>query len=256
MISYLKFVYPGVLQNIRIAWLPANATSLHQPLDQGIIQNWKVYVRKQLVKFMVNSFDAGKDPTASINVLRVIRWGISAWENDVKPSTIQNCWGRSRVIDWGSAPFNQPRTSRWVESETVLQEITQDIRQMQVMGRIEEAMNIHQFINPPEEAIGDINEDIMNDFVSRYAEQERLAETDEEVEVTPVITVCQAQEACRILRLHEEQQLKGDMGMLRQLRRHERGLFERRQNSQKQSTLSTWVVAGTRGELGVYRGAK
>ena len=60
---------------------------------------------------------------------------------------------------------------------------------MQVMGRIEEAMNIHQFINPPE-ATGDTNEDIMNDIVSRYAEQERLAETDEEVEVTPVITVC------------------------------------------------------------------
>ena len=49
----------------------------------------------------------------------------------------------------------------------------------------------------------------------------------------------QAQEACRILRLHEEQQLNCDMDMLRQLRRHERGLFERRQSSQKQATLST-----------------
>ena len=103
------------------------------------------------------------------------------------------------------------------------------------MGRIEEPMNIHQFINPFEEAIGDTNEDIVNDVVSRYAEQERLAETDEEVDVIPVITVSQAQEACRILRLHEEQQLKGDMDMLRQLRRHERWLFERRQNSQKGS---------------------
>ena len=97
----------------------------------------------------------------------------------------------------------------------------------------------------------------MNDLVSRYTEQERFAKTDKEVEVTPVVTVCQVQETCRNLRLHEEQQLKGDMGILRQLRRHERGLFERRQNSQKKSTLSTWVVAGDKGgELGVYRGAK
>ena len=45
--------------------------------------------------------------------------------------------------------------------------------------------------------------------------------------------------------------------MLRQLRRHERGLFERRQKSQKQATLSTWVFAGDKGgELGVFRGAK
>ena len=63
---------------------------------------------------------------------------------------------------------------------------------MQVMGRIEEPMNIHQFINPPEKAIKDTNEDIINDIVSRYAEQERLAETDEEVEVIPVITMSQA----------------------------------------------------------------
>ena len=28
-------------ENIRIQWLPANATSIFQPLDQGIIQNAK-----------------------------------------------------------------------------------------------------------------------------------------------------------------------------------------------------------------------
>ena len=87
-----------------------------------------------------------------------------------------------------------------VEYSTVLEETKQDIRQMQATGRIEEPMNIHQSINPFEEAIGDTNKDSINDSVSRYAEQERLAETDEEVEVIPVITVRQAQEACRILK--------------------------------------------------------
>ena len=163
--------------------------------------------------------------------------------------------GDQESLIGGSALFNQSRTSEWIKFESVLEEITQDIRQMQVMSRIEEPMNIHQFINPLEKAIKDTNEDIINDIVSRYAEQERLTETDEEVEVIPVITMSQAQEACRILRLHEEQQWKGDMGMLRQLRRHERGLFERRQNSQKQVTLSTWVVARDKGgELGVLGG--
>lgn len=32
--------------NIRIQWLPANSTSLYQPLDQGIIQNLKTHYRK------------------------------------------------------------------------------------------------------------------------------------------------------------------------------------------------------------------
>jgi hypothetical protein len=31
------------LQNTRVIWLPANATSRFQPLDQGIIRTWKAY---------------------------------------------------------------------------------------------------------------------------------------------------------------------------------------------------------------------
>jgi hypothetical protein len=34
------------LTNTKVMWLPQNATSIHQPLDQGIIQNWKSYVKK------------------------------------------------------------------------------------------------------------------------------------------------------------------------------------------------------------------
>ena len=32
------------LTNTKVKWLPPNATSIHQPLDQGIIQNWKAHV--------------------------------------------------------------------------------------------------------------------------------------------------------------------------------------------------------------------
>lgn len=35
----------GGLENVTIKWLPPNATSIHQPLDQGIIKNWKAYCR-------------------------------------------------------------------------------------------------------------------------------------------------------------------------------------------------------------------
>ena len=36
----------GGLQNTKIIWLPNNSTSLHQPLDQGIIKNVKIYYHK------------------------------------------------------------------------------------------------------------------------------------------------------------------------------------------------------------------
>ena len=83
------------LTNTKVMWLPLNATLIHQPLDQGIIQNWKSYVKKQFVMFMAQTFDQGKDLLIEMHVLRAIRWGISAWENDVTPATIQSCWARS-----------------------------------------------------------------------------------------------------------------------------------------------------------------
>jgi hypothetical protein len=67
----------GDLTNVKIIFLPPNTTSYHQPLDQGIIQNWKAYVRKQFVIFMAKTFDDGKDFSKEMHVLRAIRWGIS-----------------------------------------------------------------------------------------------------------------------------------------------------------------------------------
>ena len=80
------------LRYTRVMWLPPNATSLHQPLDQGIIQNWKSYVKRSFVAHIVNTFDTGEDPKKATNVLLVIRWGILAWEDGVRPRTIQNYW--------------------------------------------------------------------------------------------------------------------------------------------------------------------
>jgi hypothetical protein len=48
------------LTNTKVMWLPPNATSIHQPLDQGIIQNWKSYVKRQFVVFMARTSDEGK----------------------------------------------------------------------------------------------------------------------------------------------------------------------------------------------------
>ncbi len=49
------------LTNTKVMWLPPNTAFVHQPLNQGVIQNWKSYVKKQFVTFMADTLDAGKD---------------------------------------------------------------------------------------------------------------------------------------------------------------------------------------------------
>ena len=57
----------------RIEWFPANTTSIYQPLDQGIIQNWKCFVKKELLLFLKDEFDSGRDFTQTHHVLRAVR---------------------------------------------------------------------------------------------------------------------------------------------------------------------------------------
>ena len=46
------------LQNVTILFLPENATSLCQPLDQGIIWTWKAYYQCQWLNFAICEFEA------------------------------------------------------------------------------------------------------------------------------------------------------------------------------------------------------
>ena len=43
--------------NIKVKYFPPNATSVLQPLDQGIIHSFKANYRKELISLMINNFD-------------------------------------------------------------------------------------------------------------------------------------------------------------------------------------------------------
>lgn len=60
------------LQNTTLIWLPPNSTSQYQPLDQGIIAIFKGYWRKRWIRYMIDEFDAGRDPLDIMDVLKAI----------------------------------------------------------------------------------------------------------------------------------------------------------------------------------------
>ncbi|KAI9036640.1 uncharacterized protein KD926_001593 [Aspergillus affinis] len=94
------------LQNTQIFWLPANPTSRYQPLNQGIIQNFKTYYRRYWVNCMLQEYDAGRNPLDTITVLKTIRWTIYCWQEEVSVQTISDCF--EQALSAGSRPYFDP----------------------------------------------------------------------------------------------------------------------------------------------------
>lgn len=84
----------GGLSHIRVFYLPANSTSHSQPLDQGIIANFKAIYRRSWLSFLLEY--GSNNPLEKVTVLHAIRWSIQAW-NDVTSKTITNCWRHSAL---------------------------------------------------------------------------------------------------------------------------------------------------------------
>ncbi|XP_008189708.1 tigger transposable element-derived protein 6-like [Acyrthosiphon pisum] len=80
--------------SIKVEFLPPNTTSQLQPMDQGIIQNFKILYRKEVIRTMVNDIDEGR--SFSINLLQTMRMCYKAWEN-VEKNTIVNCFIKSGI---------------------------------------------------------------------------------------------------------------------------------------------------------------
>ena len=54
-----------------------------QPLDAGIIANWKVKYKKKLLRFVCSRVDGKKNASEvvkSVNVSMAIEWGKEAWD--------------------------------------------------------------------------------------------------------------------------------------------------------------------------------
>ena len=91
----------SMFSNIKLCFLPPNTTSKLQPLDLGIIQNFKVHYRTLLLKYVIAKIDECECATEvikSVNILVAIRWVAQAWAK-VKKETIMKCFRKASVLD-------------------------------------------------------------------------------------------------------------------------------------------------------------
>lgn len=87
--------HPNItLKNVKLIFFPPNMTSVCQPLDQGIIRNFKLFYRKFLVKRLLSSMDDSEcinQLEKSITVFNAVIWITAAWKK-VTSQTINKCF--------------------------------------------------------------------------------------------------------------------------------------------------------------------
>ena len=91
----------GKYSNIKVAFFPPNTTSVLQPLDLGIIKNFKVQYRKLLMRFILAKIDqcsSASEVVKSITILLDTRWIAEAWRN-VSSDTIRKCFRKAGILN-------------------------------------------------------------------------------------------------------------------------------------------------------------
>ena len=110
-----------------MVFLPKNATSRLQPLDAGIIRNFKLKYRKKLLKFVISRINdnvKATDIIQEVDVLKAISWIKSAW-GEVSEETIVNCFKKCGFRK--SQPDVQLTDFAEEEFESLVKELSTDV---------------------------------------------------------------------------------------------------------------------------------
>lgn len=227
--------------NIRIQWLPANATSLYQPLDQGIINNLKHHYKKRWLQYMIQQYEQQINPLQSMNLYFTVRWITQAWSYDVSNETIYCCFRKAKIL-----PQQQPITL----PSAPLPDLSSLYRTVQSVGNMQNAMSLEEFLNPEDEnpvvqeqGPQDVDlEDLIQQHTGQVIEGEEAAAEDEQAIEIEVPSGSEALKAVELLQRYKEHQEAATAGEIQQLVQLERSIRLEISNNQQQLTLESWFT--------------
>ncbi|XP_067872855.1 tigger transposable element-derived protein 3-like [Heterodontus francisci] len=114
-----------ILQNVKLFFLPSNAMTLIQPLNQGIIRNFKALYRRRMLQKLLTVIDENVQPTATVigktvSLLDAVHMMSRAWE-EVKQGTIEYCFHKT-IFSQQSKEFVQMAVEKVAPPETMTDE--------------------------------------------------------------------------------------------------------------------------------------
>lgn len=200
------------LKNTLLLLLPACPETPCVPLE-GIVNIWKMYWKREWLRYITLEFGRGADPLSTMTILTAVRWAITAWNFDLEKETIVQNF--RKTLEVGMVPE--------VIHAHLIKDITDGLRHLQQTDRINNIMDIDQYLDHPNEKVNDGAMDIDSIVLSQFLSSEDADEEDDESgEAVPLLSPSEVLESLYTLRLYEEQQNAADRELIMLLMRYER----------------------------------
>lgn len=184
------------LENVRIIFFPPNTTSHCQPLDQGIIQNFKLKYRQFFIKRLLtftNAEETMEKAKESINLASTMVWISTAWKN-VTSNTIKKCFQKAGFATVkGDDAFDE-------EDDIPLSHLSSILKNMPGSPDLKEYLTVDSDVpteNPSLEMQG-----IIQEFTNNKDRQDSTQAEEEEDEGQDILcsSINNMSEACEKLR--------------------------------------------------------
>ena len=162
------------LTHVVVKFLPPNTTAHIQPMEAGIIRNFKGFYRGLLVRYFLRCIEDGQEQVVSIKT--AITYVKEAWAS-VKQSTIVNCWRHVKILP----PTQQPTTNDETDDDLPLAELQ---RLLHRLPAAEDRMNAADYLNIDREIdTGEmLTDDSILDHVTQTRPADQMSDNDEDDE--------------------------------------------------------------------------
>ena len=166
----------GKFSNIKVVFLPANTTSVLQPLDLGIIKNFKAYYCRYLLKYVLSKIDecdTATDVVKSVDILMALRWVATSWAL-VSAETIRKCFRKAGILTANMSLISTPITDTDPFLECDLEEELHDLIEQSMPSSVQ--CSVREYIQ------GDDNIEVCLDKGGDDWEAEFMAQFNPEAE--------------------------------------------------------------------------